>query len=213
MAWGLHRESFSAPGCDCGGDWEKRDLGTHLVRLKHQVEELDICGQRERVAFLQPLCNGGSGKDQGGDGKRWGKRPKRARWVASLDWRETWDPRIPTPAPKLMSRTCVGLLATITLLRVSTLLADTRPEWQLGDAARPGVDSMWTACGHVIGGIYLGLQEAPQCLGEKQRRAGVSSSDTTTSELELRRMLNSNLASKVIMKLHVSRWENESDFI
>jgi len=34
------------------GDLAKETLGTHLVRLKGQVEELDVGGQREREAFL-----------------------------------------------------------------------------------------------------------------------------------------------------------------
>lgn len=41
------------------GGLAKESLGTHLVRLKHQVEELDGGGQREREAFLQLLCIGG----------------------------------------------------------------------------------------------------------------------------------------------------------
>lgn len=31
-----------------------------LVRLKHQIEELDVVGHREREAFLQPLINLGN---------------------------------------------------------------------------------------------------------------------------------------------------------
>lgn len=34
------------------GDLAEETLGTHLVRLKDQVEELDVGGQRERESFL-----------------------------------------------------------------------------------------------------------------------------------------------------------------
>ena len=37
----------------------KETLGTHLVRLKDQVVELDVGGQRERESFLQLPCIGG----------------------------------------------------------------------------------------------------------------------------------------------------------
>lgn len=50
------------------------DLWTYLVGLKHQVEELDVGGQREREAFLQPLCNGARGQHEGREG---GGQPQR----------------------------------------------------------------------------------------------------------------------------------------
>lgn len=37
---------------------QKETSGTHLLRLKHQIEELDMGGQWEREPLLQPLCNG-----------------------------------------------------------------------------------------------------------------------------------------------------------
>lgn len=101
-----------------------RDLWTHLVRPNHQVEDLDAAGQREREAFLQPLCNGGGSKDRGRGGEE-RQGPERARRAPSLSrcvqlWEglaralkrglpwvscpvlhrapETWDPHILTPS-------------------------------------------------------------------------------------------------------------------
>ena len=146
-------------------------------------------GQRERKAFLQPLCNRGQGKAPEGRRYRvWQGVPREG--VSGLPGLErNLGPSHSCPITQAQVQDQCGPLD-----------CDHPPE---GDGTARGHQARvtaGTAHGHVIGGIYLRVQEAPQCLGHPQGQAEVwaSSSHTTTSELELGRILNSNLVSSAI---------------